>query len=166
MRIVTLLAAAALLGVSATAIQAQAPAAAPAKDVFKYTSPDSVTTALANHNANTGQATSPIATYPDFSGVTVDRNKSGRVEIHDKWTDFIVVVDGRATFTIGGTVTGKVVNGAPERGEWFGDSSSGGQVYDMVPGATFIVPAGTPHWMQVPAGGHVHYIAFKRPATP
>jgi len=25
-----------------------------------------------------------------------------------------------------------------------------------------IIPKGMPHWMQLPAGGHLHYIAFKR----
>jgi quercetin dioxygenase-like cupin family protein len=155
----TILIAVAFLGVSAASVLAQG------KDVFKYTSPADIETVMQTHNADTGQATSTIARYPDFSGVEVDRNKSGRVEIHDKWADFIVVLSGKATFTIGGTVTGKVVNGAPANGEWFADSSSGGQVYDMVPGATFVVPAGTPHWMQVPAGGHIRYIAFKHPAT-
>jgi mannose-6-phosphate isomerase-like protein (cupin superfamily) len=161
MRIKTLLATAAFLTVSGVAVLAQAPAA---KDVFKYTSPADVEKALQTHHDD-GQATSSIARYADFSGVEVDRNKSGRVEIHDKWADFIRVIDGKATFTIGGTVAGKVVNGDPSRGEWYGDSSSGGQVYDMVAGATFVVPAGTPHWMQVPAGGHIHYIAFKHPAN-
>lgn len=159
MRIV-LLAAVALTGVCTSAVLAQAPAT---REVFKYTSPADVDKAMQTHRAD-GQATSSIARYADFQGVEVDRNKSGRVEIHDKWSDFIRVLDGKATFTIGGTVAGKVANGAPANGEWYGDSSTGGQVYDMVAGATFIVPAGTPHWMQVPAGGHVHYIAYKHPA--
>jgi quercetin dioxygenase-like cupin family protein len=162
MRSIMLAAGAALLLGSAGAALAQGQPPA-TKDVFKYTSPADVDKALATHRPD-GQATSSVARYADFSGVEVDRNKSGRVEVHDKWTDFIRVLDGKATFTIGGTVANKAQNGNPANGEWLGDSSTGGQVYDMLPGATFVVPAGTPHWMQVPAGGHVRYIAYKHPA--
>jgi mannose-6-phosphate isomerase-like protein (cupin superfamily) len=106
-----------------------------------------------------GIATHFFSKHDNFQELIAARNKSGQVEIHDKYTDYIIVEDGAGTLTIGGTVADKKQTGP---GEWRGASSSGGKVYKLEPGVLVTIPAATPHWMQVPTGGHLRYITVKK----
>jgi mannose-6-phosphate isomerase-like protein (cupin superfamily) len=86
------------------------------------------------------------------------REKNGQAEIHADWSDHILVQDGEARLVTGGSAVGAVVT-AP--GEQRGTSIRGGASVPMKPGDYFFVPAGTPHQMLVPPGGHIRFIAFK-----
>src|SRR6266481_8721793 len=48
----------------------------------------------------------PLVTAPDLLVSGSYRDKAGQVEVHDKETDVIYVVEGEATFVTGGTAVG------------------------------------------------------------
>ena len=151
-----LLAAAALTGLATAAF------AAGDGDPLQYFSKEQAFATVAKPKPD-GSATSNIISQHDaFSEQIVQRTVSGKVETHELWTDYIVVVEGNATITIGGTVKNNAKNPNGQAGEWLGESSTGGKVYDLKPGVMLIIPKGVPHWMQLPKNGKLHYVAFKR----
>lgn len=85
------------------------------------------------------------------------RDKNGSVEVHDRETDVIYIVNGEATFVTGG----KMLNGKSTRaGQWLGTDIEGGEPHHLVPGDVIVVPAGVPHWFkEVP--GQVSYYVVK-----
>jgi len=151
-----LLSAAALAGLSTAAF------AAGDMDALQYFTKDQAFATVAKPKPD-GSATSNIISQHDaFSEQIVQRTVSGKVETHDLWSDYMVVVEGNATITIGGTVKNNAKNPNNQPGEWLGESSTGGKVYDLKPGVVLIIPKGIPHWMQLPKNGKLHYIAIKR----
>src|SRR6266446_866842 len=48
----------------------------------------------------------PLVSAPDLTVSGSHRDKTGQVEVHDKETDVIPVIDGEATFVTGGTMVG------------------------------------------------------------
>jgi mannose-6-phosphate isomerase-like protein (cupin superfamily) len=82
---------------------------------------------------------------PDMSVLGSHREVPGQVEVHDKETDVIYVIDGGATFVMGG----KMVGGKASRpGQWLGTDITEGQTQKLTKGDMVIVPAGTPHWFK------------------
>src|SRR6266699_3439833 len=63
-----------------------------------YVDHEKVTAALAKGG--------PLVTAQDLLVSGSHRDKAGQVEVHDKETDVIYVVDGEATFVTGGTMVG------------------------------------------------------------
>ena len=47
-----------------------------------------------------------LVTAPDLTVTGSHRDKAGQVEVHDKETDVIYMIEGEATFVTGGTVVG------------------------------------------------------------
>lgn len=86
------------------------------------------------------------------------RDKSGEGESHDNWNDFIIVQEGEAKFTLGGSLTG-VREVAP--GEKRSTGITGGKVVTLRPGDYIFAPANTAHRMELATGGHIRYIVFK-----
>src|SRR5215469_2146948 len=65
--------------------------------------------AMAKAQASAGGSTSDrIADYGDHALTTAARVKSGGPEVHEHWTDVIIVTEGQATLVIGGTVVNPV----------------------------------------------------------
>lgn len=73
------------------------------------------------------------------------RDKAGQVEVHDKETDVIYVVDGAATFVTGGKMMGGKVT---RPGQWMGTDIVGGATHQLTKGDVIVVPATTPHWFK------------------
>ena len=87
----------------------------------------------------------PLVTAPDLLVSGSYRDKAGQVEVHDKETDVIYVVDGAATFVTGG----KMVGGKVTRpGQLMGSDIIGGQTHHLSKGDVIVVPATTPHWFK------------------
>ena len=84
--------------------------------------------------------------------------KSGERESHAGWNDLIIVQEGKASFTLGGTLTGAREVGS---GEIRSSGITGGRVVALRPGDYIFAPADTAHRMEVPPGGKVRYIVFK-----
>jgi quercetin dioxygenase-like cupin family protein len=86
------------------------------------------------------------------------RDKSGDGETHAGWNDFIIVQEGEARFTLGGTLTGAREVGP---GEVRSSGVEGGRTVTLRSGDYIFAPAGTAHRMEVAPGNKVRYIVFK-----
>ena len=73
------------------------------------------------------------------------RDAAGQVEVHDKETDVLYVVEGEATFVFGGQMVGGKVS---RPGQWLGSDITGGQTHHIGKGDVFVIPAGVPHWFK------------------
>ena len=102
-----------------------------------YVPHDKVTTALAKGG--------PLVTAPDLTVSGSHRDKAGQVEVHDKETDVIHVMDGEATFVTGGTMVGGKSN---KPGQHLGSDIKGGETHHLSKGDVIVVPAGVPHWFK------------------
>jgi quercetin dioxygenase-like cupin family protein len=86
-----------------------------------------------------------LVTRPDLLVSGSHREAAGKVEVHDKETDVLYVVDGEATFVFGGKMVGGKVT-AP--GQWQGSDITGGETHHIAKGEVFVIPAGIPHWFK------------------
>jgi len=112
-------------------------AAVAAAPTVTYVDHDKVAAALAKGGG--------LVTAPDLLVSGSHRDKAGQVEVHDKETDVIYVVDGEATFVTGGSMTG---GKATKTGQWLGTDIKGGDSHHLTKGDVIVVPAGTPHWFK------------------
>jgi quercetin dioxygenase-like cupin family protein len=102
-----------------------------------HVAPDKVAAALAKGGS--------LVTRPDLLVSGSHREAAGQVEVHDKETDVLYVLDGEATFVSGG----KMVGGKVSRpGQWLGSDITGGQTHHIAKGDVFVIPAGIPHWFK------------------
>src|SRR5437870_12941370 len=102
-----------------------------------YVGHDKVTDALAKGG--------PLVNAPDLLVSGSHRDKAGQVEVHDKETDVIHVIEGEATFVTGGTMVG---GKSTKPGQSLGTDIKGGQTHHLTKGDVIVVPAGTPHWFK------------------
>jgi mannose-6-phosphate isomerase-like protein (cupin superfamily) len=84
----------------------------------------------------------PLFLTNEYKVMAGHREKPGDVEFHTYDTDFFYVVDGTATFVVGGKGIG-MKEIAP--GEFRGTSIEGGEAFHLKKGDVIIVPKGTPH---------------------
>lgn len=87
----------------------------------------------------------PLVTRPDLLVQGSHREAAGQVEVHDKETDVLYIVDGEATFAYGGRMVGGQVT---RPGQWLGSDIAGGETHRLAKGDVFVVPAGVPHWFK------------------
>ena len=86
------------------------------------------------------------------------RDKSGKAEIHENWSDHIFIQEGQASFILGGVAV-DAKETAP--GEKRGTSIKGGITKVMLPGDYLFVPPGTPHQMILKPGQRVQFIGLR-----
>ena len=103
----------------------------------------------------------PLAKGPDLLVSGNHRDKAGEVEIHEKETDVIHIIDGEATFVTGGTIVG----GKPTKaGQIRGTDLKGGMTQHVAKGDVIVVPAGTPHWFkEVPKSVNYYVVKVLKP---
>jgi glc operon protein GlcG len=103
----------------------------------------------------------PLVTRPDLLVSGSHRDKGGQVEVHDKETDVLYIVDGEATFVTGG----KMVGGKSTRADqWLGTDITGGETRHLVKGDVIVVPAGVPHWFkEVPKSVSYYVVKVLKP---
>ena len=97
----------------------------------------------------------PLVTAPDLLVSGSHRDKAGRVEVHEKETDVIHVIDGEATFVTGGTMIG---GKSTKAGQMLGSDIKGGQIHHLTKGDVIVVPAGTPHWFKEVPSSISYYV--------
>ena len=86
-----------------------------------------------------------ITSNTQFMIAGAHRDKPGQVEVHEKTTDILFVVDGEALYVTGG----KMIDGKQTRpGEWLGVSIEGGVEHRLKKGDVIVVPPNTPHWFK------------------
>lgn len=97
----------------------------------------------------------PLLEVPGYKIHASRREQAGAAEIHERDTDTIHVLDGEATFVVGGTVVdGKTT--APD--EIRGSSIEGGKTLNLKKGDVAVVPAGTPHWFREVKAPFLYYV--------
>jgi mannose-6-phosphate isomerase-like protein (cupin superfamily) len=99
-----------------------------------------------------------LVAAPDFIVLGSHRTAAGQVEVHDKETDVIYVIEGSADFVTGGTMVGGKVS---RPGQWLGADITGGKTQHLVKGDVVVVPAGIPHWFKVVAPPELSYYVVK-----
>ena len=133
---------AALLTISILGTTAQAPA-------VTYVDHDKVMAALAKGGS--------LVTASNVTVSGAQRTGPGQVEVHNKETDVLYVIDGEATFVTGGTLVGGKVT-RPD--QLLGTDIQGGETHHLSKGDVIVIQAGTPHWFkEVPKS--VHYFVVK-----
>jgi len=99
----------------------------------------------------------PLVPGEQYNVAANRRTANGQVEIHEKETDILLVVDGSATFVTGG----KAIEPTTTRpGQIRAKSIEGGQTYNLKKGDMVVIPAGQPHWFKQ-VNGFVNYLAIK-----
>src|SRR5262249_45635386 len=73
------------------------------------------------------------------------RRGMGEVELHEKTNHVFIIVEGEATFVVGGTMVNPRVT-APDQKR--APSAEGGQTYHLTKGDVITIPAKTPHWFK------------------
>lgn len=122
---------------SALTLAALAHAQQPAPAAGIHVDPAKVAEALAKGGT--------LVTRPDLLVQGSHRDKAGQVEVHDKETDVLYILEGEATFVFGGQmVGGKTTRPA----QWLGTDITGGETHHVVKGDVFVIPAGIPHWFK------------------
>ena len=97
----------------------------------------------------------PMLETPAYKIHASRREAPGMVEVHQRDTDIIYVLEGSATFVAGGTMKdGKST--APE--EIRGAAIDGGETRTLSPGDVVVVPDGTPHWFREIRGPFLYYV--------
>jgi mannose-6-phosphate isomerase-like protein (cupin superfamily) len=86
-----------------------------------------------------------LVTAPDLTVTGSHRDKPGQVEVHDKETDVIYMIEGEATFVTGGTVAGLK---STRPGQSVGSEIKDGEAHQLSKGDVIVVPAGIPHWFK------------------
>jgi len=86
-----------------------------------------------------------LVTAPDLTVTGSHRDKAGHVEVHDRETDVIYMIEGDATFVTGGTVVGLTRTKA---GQSVGSEIRDGETHHLSKGDVIVVPAGIPHWFK------------------
>ena len=112
-----------------------------------YVDHDKVATALAKGG--------PLVSAPDLTVSGSHRDKAGQVEVHEKETDVIHVIDGSATFVTGGKMIGGKVT---KPGQMLGTNIEGGETHHLTKGDVIVVPAGTPHWFKEVPSSVSYYV--------
>ena len=89
--------------------------------------------------------------------LTPTRTQGGEAELHTTDGDIFYVVEGSATFLVGGTIAGAHET-AP--GETRGASLDGGTPYELKPGDVITIAAGVPLWFKS-TQGRFRYLVVK-----
>lgn len=89
---------------------------------------------------------------------TIMRDRSGAVEVHDRWNDYLIIQKGDGVIAYGGTaISPKQVS----LGEWRAAKMAGGNTMPVHPGDLVVIPAGIAHQMRLEGGKTIRYLAFK-----
>ncbi|MGA7107651.1 MAG: cupin domain-containing protein [Terracidiphilus sp.] len=105
-----------------------------------------------------GSASEVLKDYPQHAIHLLVRSRDGGAELHERFADLFLVIDGRAALVTGGTITDRKII-AP--GEIRGSSVEGGARQELRAGDLAHVPAGLPHQMVVAGDKFVTCLVVK-----
>ena len=99
----------------------------------------------------------PLVTASNLTVSGNHRAVPGQVEVHEKETDILYIVEGDATFVTGGTMVGGRQTGP---GQLRGTDVQGGQSQKLKKGDVIVIPAGIPHWFKE-VSPTINYLTIK-----
>lgn len=139
--------------------------AATAPGVDAYT-PDQLrqrSAALKRSAAGSGAASETLAQYPGHFTMLAYRNRSGTAELHDRFADVLMIVDGSATLLTGGTMVAPKHSGP---GETRGTALKQSVATQLNRGDVVHIPAGVPHLLRLEPGASLLYFVVKVQESP
>jgi mannose-6-phosphate isomerase-like protein (cupin superfamily) len=86
-----------------------------------------------------------LVAAPNLSVSGNHRAVPGQVEVHEKETDILYIIEGEATFVTGGKMVGGKQTGP---GQLRGTDVQGGETRHLQKGDVVVIPAGIPHWFK------------------
>ena len=104
---------------------------------------------LAQQAKDKGSSGSTLGDYGTHTLKLNERTASGGAEIHARFDDVILVVEGKATLITGGDV---IDAHAGDSGETTGSSIRNGVAQPIAAGDVVHIPAGTPHQLLIAPG--------------
>jgi mannose-6-phosphate isomerase-like protein (cupin superfamily) len=108
--------------------------------------------------ASNGAASETLQKYGvDFTMLSF-RSKDGSAELHEKFADIFIVVDGSATLLSGGELENPTSIGP---GEMHGTAISHAVTTNLAKGDIVHIPANTPHQLLIPKNGTLTYFVVK-----
>jgi mannose-6-phosphate isomerase-like protein (cupin superfamily) len=152
------IAAAFLLSIGIVAGRAIAQDTAKTPDTYSPDTLMAMEKALAQKADASGLASEPIKKYSTDYTLLAFRNQSGKAELHEKFADFYVVVEGNATLVSGGQMVNAKTT-AP--GEVRGDSIQDGKETKLKKGDIVHIPANIPHQLTLAKGDTFQYFVIK-----
>ena len=112
----------------------------------------------AEAKSSNGTATKILEQFPEYYTMLVYREKTGEVEVHQKFVDVMMIVDGSATLVTGGSGENMKVT---KPGEQRGSDIVGGSSVSLAKGVVARVPAGVPHQVLLQPGEKITYFVVK-----
>lgn len=103
----------------------------------------------------------PLLEVANYKVHASHRDEPGTVEIHEKDTDIIYMLDGTATLVTGGAVLDRK---RIEPEEIRGSNVRGGESRKISRGDVIVIPHGTPHWFKEVNGPIDYYVVKVRSA--
>jgi mannose-6-phosphate isomerase-like protein (cupin superfamily) len=152
------IAAAFLLSIGIVAGRAIAQDTAKTPDTYSPDTLMAMEKALAQKADASGLASEPIKKYSTDYTLLAFRNQSGKAELHEKFADFYVVIEGNATLASGGQMVNAKTT-AP--GEVRGDSIQDGKETKLKKGDIVHIPANIPHQLTLAKGDTFQYFVIK-----
>jgi mannose-6-phosphate isomerase-like protein (cupin superfamily) len=108
--------------------------------------------------ASDGAASETLQKYGvDFTMLSY-RSKDGGAELHEKFADIFVIVDGSATLLTGGEIIDRSAAGP---GEVRGTSVRNGKPTPLAKGDIVHISPNTPHQLLIPKDGSLTYFVVK-----
>lgn len=96
-----------------------------------------------------------LVTATDLIVLGAHRTGPGQVEVHEKETDVMYVVEGAATIVTGGTMIGGKTSGP---GQLRGNEIQSGATRHLTKGDVVVIPAGIPHWFKEVSPAISYYV--------
>jgi quercetin dioxygenase-like cupin family protein len=100
-----------------------------------------------------------LAQGDNYSVMTMRRTGPGQVEIHEKDTDVLYVIEGSATMVTGGAAVDPKTT---EPGEIRAAKSTGGEARRLAKGDVMTIAKGTPHWISAVDGSITYFVVKVR----
>jgi mannose-6-phosphate isomerase-like protein (cupin superfamily) len=135
--------------------------AAIAQQTDHYTPKDLIEQAkplLEKAASSSGAASETLQKYGVDHTMLSVRTKDGGVELHEKFADIFVIVDGSATLLSGGELENPSATGP---GEMHGTAILHGTNTSLGKGDIVHIPANTPHQLLIPKDGTLTYFVVK-----
>lgn len=103
----------------------------------------------------------PLIEVPEYKVHASRRSAGGQVEVHERETDVVYVLEGTATLVTGGTlIDARTVS----PGEIRAANVQGGETRKLAKGDVVIIPPNTPHWFKEVSDPFLYYVV--KPVRP